>query len=138
MLVMVVAVLAINIFMAKPPIDSLLFALALAVGLTPELLALFPGGNALWVLPLLAGLGAAPILTLPIGYWQDLMTGRPGTAAALMALQRLAGDLLSVAIFAIGTAIGGYVTAAAIGGGLAIFGAFGLWLADRHQPPGAV
>ena len=38
MLVMVVAVLAINIFMAKPPIDSLLFALALAVGLAPELL----------------------------------------------------------------------------------------------------
>lgn len=38
MLVMVMVVLAINIFMAKPPIDSLLFALALAVGLTPELL----------------------------------------------------------------------------------------------------
>ncbi len=36
--VMVVIVLAINIFMAKPPIESLLFALALAVGLTPELL----------------------------------------------------------------------------------------------------
>jgi Mg2+-importing ATPase len=38
MLVMVLAVLAINILMAKPPIASLLFALALAVGLTPELL----------------------------------------------------------------------------------------------------
>ena len=38
MLVMVVLVLAINIFLAKPPIDSLLFALALAVGLAPELL----------------------------------------------------------------------------------------------------
>ncbi|MDP2965380.1 MAG: magnesium-translocating P-type ATPase [Pelolinea sp.] len=38
MLVMVVSVLAINIFLAKPPIDSLLFALALAVGLAPELL----------------------------------------------------------------------------------------------------
>ena len=38
MLVMVMLVLAINIFMAKPPIASLLFALALAVGLTPELL----------------------------------------------------------------------------------------------------
>ena len=38
LLVMVVAVLAINIFVAKPPIDSLLFALALAVGLTPEML----------------------------------------------------------------------------------------------------
>ena len=38
MLVMVVVVLAINIFMARPPVASLLFALALAVGLTPELL----------------------------------------------------------------------------------------------------
>ena len=35
---MVVVVLAVNVFLAKPPIDSLLFALALAVGLTPELL----------------------------------------------------------------------------------------------------
>jgi Mg2+-importing ATPase len=38
MLVMVIIVMAVNIFLAKPPIDSLLFALALAVGLTPELL----------------------------------------------------------------------------------------------------
>ena len=38
MLVMVVVVLAVNIFRAKPPLDSLLFALALSVGLTPELL----------------------------------------------------------------------------------------------------
>ena len=38
MLVMVVLVLAINLFLHKPLIDSLLFSLALAVGLTPELL----------------------------------------------------------------------------------------------------
>ena len=38
MLAMVVVVLAINIFVAKPPVDSLMFALALAVGLTPEML----------------------------------------------------------------------------------------------------
>lgn len=38
MLVMVVIVLAVNILRAKPALDSLLFALALAVGLTPELL----------------------------------------------------------------------------------------------------
>ena len=38
MLAMVLAVLAVNILMDKPPIASLLFALALAVGLTPELL----------------------------------------------------------------------------------------------------
>jgi Mg2+-importing ATPase len=38
MLVMVVIVLAVNMLLHKPAIDSLLFALALAVGLTPELL----------------------------------------------------------------------------------------------------
>ena len=38
MLVIVVIVLAVNIFLHKPLLDSLLFALALAVGLTPELL----------------------------------------------------------------------------------------------------
>jgi Mg2+-importing ATPase len=38
MLIMVVVVLGINVVRSKPPIDSLLFALALAVGLTPELL----------------------------------------------------------------------------------------------------
>lgn len=94
------------------------------------LLALFPDGSWLWALPVLAGLGAAPILTLPIGYWQDLMEGRPGTAAALMALQRLAGDLLAAASFAIGSALGGYTTAALIGGGLAVLGAIVLLLAD--------
>jgi len=38
MLVMVIVVLAVNILMKKPVVDSLLFALALAVGLAPELL----------------------------------------------------------------------------------------------------
>jgi Mg2+-importing ATPase len=38
MLVMVIIVLAANVLLAKPVLDSLLFAVALAVGLTPELL----------------------------------------------------------------------------------------------------
>jgi len=38
MLVILTIVLAANVFLAKPVMDSLLFALALAVGLTPELL----------------------------------------------------------------------------------------------------
>ncbi|HWP39409.1 MAG TPA: magnesium-translocating P-type ATPase, partial [Tepidisphaeraceae bacterium] len=38
MVVLVLAVFAINVFMQKPPIDALLFAIALAVGLSPELL----------------------------------------------------------------------------------------------------
>ena len=38
MLVMVVIVLSVNLFLNKPVLDSILFTLALAVGLTPELL----------------------------------------------------------------------------------------------------
>ncbi len=38
MLMMVVAVLMILVLMGRPPIDTLLFAVALAVGLSPELL----------------------------------------------------------------------------------------------------
>lgn len=38
MLLLVLFVFAINVFLHKPPIDSLLFAIALAVGLSPELL----------------------------------------------------------------------------------------------------
>ena len=113
--------------------QSLLLAGALIYAGFVVLLALFPDGRWLWVLPVLAGLGAAPILTLPIGYWQDLMVGRPGTAAALMALQRLAGDLISAAAFALGTTLGGYTVAALIGGGLAMSGGIALWLADRRR-----
>jgi Mg2+-importing ATPase len=38
MLVMALAVFAANIFLQRPPVDSLLFAIALAVGMSPELL----------------------------------------------------------------------------------------------------
>ena len=37
-LVLVLLVFAINVFAAKPPVDSLLFAIALAVGIAPEML----------------------------------------------------------------------------------------------------
>lgn len=118
--------------------QKLILAGALIYAGFVALLALYPDGRWLWALPVLAGLGAAPILTLPIGYWQDLMEGRPGTAAALMALQRLAGDLLSAAAFALGTALGGHTTAALIGGGLALVGAVALILIDGRAKSGRI
>lgn len=45
MLVMVVLVFAINIYFKKPVLDSLLFSIALAVGLTPQLLPAIIGVN---------------------------------------------------------------------------------------------
>ena len=38
MLVLVLIVFAANVFLARPPIEALLFAMALAVGISPELL----------------------------------------------------------------------------------------------------
>ncbi|CAM5345075.1 Magnesium-transporting ATPase, P-type 1 OS=Stutzerimonas stutzeri OX=316 GN=mgtA PE=3 SV=1 [Stutzerimonas stutzeri] len=38
MLVMITAVLGLNLFLDRPPLDTLMFAIALAVGLSPELL----------------------------------------------------------------------------------------------------
>ncbi len=45
MLVMIVIVLAVNVLLGRPVIDTLLFAIALAVGLSPELLPAIVGVN---------------------------------------------------------------------------------------------
>jgi len=86
-----------------------------------------------WALPILAGGGGALILMLPIAYYQDLVANRPGTASALLALQKLVVDGLTAGIFAVGSAIGGFGTVALIGTGVALTGALCLYLADRQD-----
>ena len=73
------------------------------------------------------------ILMLPIPYYQDLVPGRPGTAAALLALQKLVVDCLTAGVFAFGSALGGFETVAAIGTAVGLTGALCLHLADRHN-----
>lgn len=87
----------------------------------------------IWALPILSGAGGAVILMLPIPYYQDLVAGRPGTAAALLALQKLVVDSLTAGVFALGTALGGFQTVAAIGVAVALTGALCLYLADRQS-----
>ncbi len=106
-------------------------------------LALMPvlvGHWSLWLLPLLAGMGGAAILTLPIGYYQDLTGsgtgGRTGAAAALFALQKLVSDVCAAAIFAVGMAVGGYGTTALIGSAVTLVASLGLYLADRRGDVG--
>lgn len=84
-----------------------------------------------WALTPLAGLGGTAIITVPIGYYQDLMIGRPGTAGAMLALQKLAGDVMAAAAFALGMRLGGYGETALLGAALSGAGALGLLLADR-------
>ena len=86
-----------------------------------------------WALPILSGAGGAVILMLPIVYYQDLVAGRPGTAAGLLALQKLVVDSLSAGVFAIGMTIGGFGTVAALGVTVSLTGALCLFLADRQH-----
>ncbi|MEY4750530.1 MAG: hypothetical protein RIQ60_2744 [Pseudomonadota bacterium] len=92
---------------------------------------------AVWGLTLLGGASGAVIFSLQISYLQDLLHERPGTAVALLAVQKLAGDLMASAAFALGAAWGGYHVTALLGGALGCLGAFSLMLADRHAEPQA-
>jgi hypothetical protein len=90
-------------------------------------------GPWLWLLVVPAALGGAVILTVPIAYLQDLLAARPGTGAALLALQRLVGDVLAALCFGLGTALSGYGMVAALSTGVALAGAGALALADRRR-----
>ena len=86
----------------------------------------------IWAMTLVAGVGGTAIISLPILYYQDMLVGRPGTAGAMLALQKLVADVLAAAAFGFGTAIGGYTTVAVIGAILALVAATSLYLADRQ------
>jgi hypothetical protein len=90
---------------------------------------------AFWALVVPAALGAGIILSVPIGYLQDLMDGRPGAGGALIALQQFLGDIFAAAAFAAGVALSGYGAAAAIGAAFAIAGGMGLLWLDRGGKP---
>lgn len=85
----------------------------------------------LWAGTLIAGIGGTAFIGLTIGYYQDLLAGKPGAAGAMLAVQKLVADLLGAAGFALGMALGGLQTVAFISFGLTSCGALLLWAADR-------
>lgn len=89
---------------------------------------------AIWAMTFVAGLGGTAMLILPLSYYQDLLADQPGTAAAMMALQKLVGDIFAATAFILGTSLGGYGLTAVLGGAIATMGAVCLWLMDRRQP----
>ncbi|MGL5011319.1 MAG: hypothetical protein ACRC6I_15680, partial [Paracoccaceae bacterium] len=83
-----------------------------------------------WALVVPGAVGGAVVLLFPMAYVQDLLAERPGTGAALMALQRVIGDVLAAVCFVLGTWIAGYGLVAAMAVLVALSGAFWLWRAD--------
>ncbi|TAG21963.1 MAG: hypothetical protein EAZ40_08500 [Rhodobacterales bacterium] len=102
---------------------------AVHVALLPSL----AGSALVWLLVLPAAVGGAITLTVPIAYLQDLLADRPGAGASLMALQRLAGDVVAALCFALGTLLAGYGLVAMLGVVVSITGAGLLWWADRRR-----
>lgn len=97
------------------------------------LLPVLAGSPLVWALVLPAAMGGAVTLTVPIAYLQDLMADRPGAGASLMAVQRLAGDVIAALCFAAGAWIAGYGLVAMLGVLVSLAGAAALWLADRTR-----
>ena len=88
----------------------------------------------LWALLIPGAAGGALTLTLPIVYLQDQLSARPGTAAGLMALMKVAGDALAAGSFALGTSLSGYTFAAVLASLITLAGALALVLADAKRP----
>jgi predicted MFS family arabinose efflux permease len=96
------------------------------------LLPVLAGSWTVWLLVLPAAIGGAVTLTVPIAYLQDLLAERPGAGASLMAVQRLAGDVIAAICFALGTLVAGYGTVALLGVVVSLAAAVALWAADRR------
>ena len=85
----------------------------------------------LWLCLIPGAVGGAITLTLPLAYVQDALGHRPGTGAALMALMKVAGDVLAAGSFALGTALSGYLLAGVLAALVTVLGALALVWADR-------
>ena len=57
--------------------------------------------------------------------------GNPGTAAAMLAVQKLVSDILTAGVFAATAHVGGFETVAVTGVVCSLIGAGGLYWADR-------
>lgn len=114
------------------PRTRLILAGAALYSVHLALLPVLAGSPFVWLLVLPAAIGGAVTLTVPIAYLQDLLADRPGAGAALMAVQRLAGDATAATCFALGTALAGYGTVALLGVVASLLGAAALWAADRR------
>ncbi|MEI4472245.1 MFS transporter [Frigidibacter sp. MR17.24] len=82
----------------------------------------------------LGGTAASAIITLPLGYLQELIADRPGLSASLISLNLFLSGAISAGLFALGTAIGGYQTVAWLGILAGLGGVLALNLLERRHP----
>lgn len=86
-----------------------------------------------WWLMLPAGIGAGILLSVTIGYMQDMMTHRPGAGGALVSVSHFSATIFASGVFAFGTSFTDYVGTSWIGAALAIFAAILLMSFDKWR-----
>lgn len=74
----------------------------------------------------IGGIGAAAIITLPLGYLQELISDRPGLSSSLLSINMFLAGALAAGLFALGTSIGHYPTVALMGAAAGALGGLGL------------
>ena len=82
---------------------------------------------------ILAGVGAAGIISIPISYLLDLIADRPGLSASLIAVNMFMGGAIGAGIFALGAAVQGYPAAAIFSGVAGLAGAGLLIFLERRK-----
>lgn len=86
-----------------------------------------------WWLMLPAGLSAGFILTVTLGFVQDLKPNNPGLGGSLVSVAHFTSKLWMAAIFATGTMISDYAGTAWLGAGVGLLAAVILFLITKDQ-----
>lgn len=106
---------------------AMLYAAFLAV------LAVMPSIAAAWWLIIPGGIGAGILLSITVGYIQDLVAHRPGAGSALVSVSHFGGAIFAAGIFAIGSLMTDYVGIAWIGAVIGFVAGIALFVMDRAE-----
>ncbi len=93
-------------------------------------LAAMPDIASAWVMIIPGGIGAGILLSITVGYVQDLMADRPGAGSALVSVSHFGGTMFAAAVLASAATFTDYVGTAWIGCALALTAGVVLFVID--------
>jgi MFS family permease len=93
-------------------------------------LAAMPNITLIWPLIIPGGIGAGIILSVTVGYVQELVISRPGAGSSLITVTHFFGTIFAAVVLSVGTAWGGYTTAAWTGCAISALAGILLFWAD--------
>jgi len=93
-------------------------------------LALMPNMSSAWIMIIPGGIGAGILLSVTVGYVQDLVAERPGAGSSLVSVSHFGGTMFASAILASGALFTDYQGTAWIGSGIGIVAGAVLFLID--------